>query len=250
MRAIILAAGRGSRLKNLTKNKPKSFLKVKGKKLIDHQIEGLKKNGIKNIAAVVGYKKEMFKRLKIRLFNNRKWKTTNMVYSLFKANSWLSKYDCIICYGDILYDSKIINELIKDKSLFAIPSNRNWKRDWESRYKDPLSDLETFKIDRHKVLKEIGNKPKNYSEIQGQFMGLIKLKKNTSKRLIRIYKNFPSELKKNLQFTHFLNICIKKYKIKINTLSLGNYWFELDNKTDLKVIKKNYQQKIKSEYNY
>ena len=243
MRAIILVAGRGSRLNNLTKNKPKSFLKIKNKKMIDYQIEGLKKNGIKNIAAVVGYKREMFKKLKIKLFNNIKWTSTNMVYSLFKANSWLSKHDCIICYGDILYDSKIINELIKDKSQFVIPSNRNWKRDWELRYKDPLSDLETFKIDSEKVLKEIGNKPKKYSEIQGQFMGLIKLKKNTSKRLIKIYKSFPSELKKNLQFTHFLNICINKYKIKINTLSVSNYWFELDNKTDLKVIKKNYLSK-------
>ena len=101
MRAIILAAGRGSRLKDLTKNKPKSFLKIKNRRMIDYQIEGLKKNGIKDIAAVVGYKKEMFRKLKIKLFNNKNWESTNMVYSLFKANSWLSKYDCIICYGDI-----------------------------------------------------------------------------------------------------------------------------------------------------
>tara|TARA_B100000795_G_C22802617_1_gene442755 strand:+ start:2034 stop:2756 length:723 start_codon:yes stop_codon:yes gene_type:complete len=240
MRAIILAAGRGSRLKDLTKDKPKSFLKIKNKRMIDYQIEGLKKNGIKEIAAVVGYKKEMFKKLKIKLFNNRNWKSTNMVYSLFKANSWLNKYDCIICYGDIFYDSKVITKLIQQKSQCILPSNRNWKRDWELRYKNPLSDLETFKIGHNKVLKEIGNKAKKYSEIQGQFMGLIKLNKTTSNKLIQIYESFPLNLKKNLQFTHFLNICINKFKIKIETFSVGNYWFELDNKTDLKVIKKNY----------
>jgi L-glutamine-phosphate cytidylyltransferase len=240
MRAIILAAGRGSRLKDLTKNKPKSFLKIKNRRMIDYQIEGLKKNGIKDIAAVVGYKKEMFRKLKIKLFNNKNWESTNMVYSLFKANSWLSKYDCIICYGDIFYDNKIITKLIQKQSQFTLPSNKNWKRDWELRYKNPLSDLETFKIDKNQILKEIGNKPKKYSEIQGQFMGLIKLNKHTSRRLIKIYDNFSQDLKNNLQFTHFLDICVRKFKIKIDTFSVKDYWFELDNKTDLKVIKKNY----------
>ena len=240
MRAIILAAGRGSRLKELTKNKIKCFLKIKNKKIIEHQIEGLKKNGIKNIAVVVGYKKEKFNKLKIKLFNNKNWKSTNMVYSLFKANSWLNKYDCIVCYGDILYDSKVISKLIQKKSEFILPSNQNWKKNWGLRYKNPLSDLETFKVNKSKILKEIGSKPKKYSEIKGQFMGLVKIDKNTSKKLFKVYQSFSNNFKKKLQFTHFLNICIKKFKIKIKTLPLKNYWFELDNKTDLEIIKKHY----------
>ena len=53
---LILAAGRGSRLEELTKYTPKCFLKIK-KEIINHQIDGIKKNGIKNIGIVVGYKK-------------------------------------------------------------------------------------------------------------------------------------------------------------------------------------------------
>jgi len=64
LNGIILAAGRGSRLKNLTKNKPKSFLKVKKKYIIDFVVENFKKSGIKNVSIVTGYKSHLFKSLK------------------------------------------------------------------------------------------------------------------------------------------------------------------------------------------
>ena len=57
-RVLILAAGRGSRLKDITKDRPKCFIKVKNKEIINHQIDGIKKNGINKIGIVVGYKKK------------------------------------------------------------------------------------------------------------------------------------------------------------------------------------------------
>jgi len=236
-RVLILAAGRGSRLKDLTKYKPKCFIKIKDKEIINHQIDGIKKNGINKIGIVVGYKKNNFKKLDAKLFHNNKWRTTNMVYSLFKAKTWLLNYDCIICYGDILYDSKIISKLKKNKNEFILPSNQNWLKNWKLRYKNPLNDLETFKVNNSKILREIGNKTNYYSDIDGQFMGIIKINKNTSRKIFKIYNNFTNDFKKKLQFTNFLNICIKKFNFKIKTIPIKNYWFELDNKKDLKVIK-------------
>jgi len=176
MNAIILAAGRGSRLKSLTKNNPKSFLKIYGKTLIERQIENLYAVGIKNISLVVGYKKEKFLYLKKKLFLNKNWNNTNMIYSLFKSKKWLFNCDCIICYSDIIYDKKILKQLLNHKSDFVIPYNLNWKQNWKDRYKNPLKDLETFQISNG-LINEIGNKPKNYKDIQGQFMGLVKISK-------------------------------------------------------------------------
>ncbi len=240
MRAIILAAGRGSRLKGLTKNKPKCFLKIKNKKIITHQIDALKKNGISNIAVVVGYKKDLFERLNLKIIFNKNWNKTNMVYSLFKASNWVKNEDCIICYGDIIYDNSIIKKLKNSKKKILLPSNVNWKKNWSLRYQNPLSDLETFKVNKNGTLKEIGNKALDYSEIQGQFMGLIKIDKKSIQKLIKIYKNLSFKNKLNLDFTSFLNLCIKKYKIKINVIGIKNKWFELDNYKDLQVIKKFY----------
>ena len=236
-RVLILAAGRGSRLKELTKYNPKCFIKIKNKEIINHQINEIKKNGVKKIGIVVGYKKKKFERLGVKLFFNNNWKTTNMVYSLFQAKKWLFNYNCIICYGDIVYDGKIISKLIKSKYDFVLPSNQNWKGNWKLRYKNPLSDLETFKVNKIKNLMEIGNKPKNYLNIDGQFMGIIKINKNISRKIFKIYDSFEYNYKKNLQFTNFLNICIKDFNLKIKTLPVKNYWFELDNKNDFKVIK-------------
>ena len=112
MRAIILAAGRGSRLpKNLSKQ-PKCFLKLKNKSLIDYQLDAFNKIGIKDIAVVTGYKKKLFNSFRLKTFNNKNWKKTNMVYSLLKADKWLSNYNCIVSYGDIFYEGIKINKLI------------------------------------------------------------------------------------------------------------------------------------------
>ena len=62
MKAIILAAGRGSRMGSKTQNSPKCFIKIFNKKLIEHQIDNLKNNGIIDIAIVTGYKSEFLKK--------------------------------------------------------------------------------------------------------------------------------------------------------------------------------------------
>ena len=63
MKAIILAAGRGSRMKSLTKNTPKCLLKIKGRPLIEWQINALKGSQIDQIAVTTGYLKEQLRLL-------------------------------------------------------------------------------------------------------------------------------------------------------------------------------------------
>ena len=238
MNAIILAAGRGSRLKSLTKNNPKSFLKIYGKTLIERQIENLYAVGIKNISLVVGYKKEKFLYLKKKLFLNKNWNNTNMIYSLFKSKKWLFNCDCIICYSDIIYDKKILKQLLNHKSDFVIPYNLNWKQNWKDRYKNPLKDLETFQISNG-LINEIGNKPKNYKDIQGQFMGLVKISKKNSRKLFHFYINLKKNVQKKIHFTNFLDLLIKSKKFSIRGFGTKHYWYEIDNQKDYLVAKNN-----------
>ena len=72
-KAIILAAGRGSRLGHLTKEVPKCLVKLKKKPLISYQIKSLQKAGIKNIALVVGYKSNKLKNYSDKIFKNNFW---------------------------------------------------------------------------------------------------------------------------------------------------------------------------------
>ena len=232
MRAIILAAGRGSRLKNLTKNKPKSFLNIFGKSLITRQIKNLEDCGVKDIGVVVGYKGNKFRCLKKKIFKNDKWKVTNMVFSLFSAKDWLFNDDCIICYSDILFDKKVIKKLISSKTKILLPSYNGWKKNWEGRYENPLDDLETFKTNENNELTQIGERPRSFEQINGQFMGVIKFKKGILRQVYKFYKQLSLNTRKNIQMTKFLNLFIKSKKVKIKVFKTTSYWYEIDNQRD------------------
>ena len=112
MRGIILAAGRGSRINEYTKNHPKCLIKFKNKALLDWQIEAMHKAGVNQISIVTGYKKEFLKLKGLKTFENKNWERTNMVSSLFCAREWLIKDKCIVSYSDIFYLSSAIQLLI------------------------------------------------------------------------------------------------------------------------------------------
>ena len=88
MIAVLLAAGRGSRLSNLTK-KPKSFLKLNDKfQIIDYQIKMLEIAGVKKIYIITGFKNKLFKekfiqKKNIKLIFNKNWKKTNVLGSFW-----------------------------------------------------------------------------------------------------------------------------------------------------------------------
>ncbi len=237
MRAIILVAGRGSRLpKNLSKN-PKSFLKIGKNTIIEKLINNFLSSGITKIALVTGYKKKKFFRFKLKNFHNQKWKNTNMVYSLNKASNWLSKYNCIVSYGDILYEKKAIKNLIKDKNSLTISYDPFWKRLWKKRFSNPLSDAETFRINKNQQITEIGNKTLKIQDIQGQYMGLMKFKPKG-------WGNFKKCLKKdfnnnfdNLYLTDVLQKLIEK-KFTIKASKYDGKWAEVDSQKDYFVMKK------------
>ena len=121
MNAIILAAGRGSRLKNLTDEIPKCLIEINKKSLLDRQLEVLNSCNINNIAIVKGYKEEKIldKRIK-NYFYNDDWSETNMVHSLKCANELLKNNYNIISYGDIFYEKNIIYKLIDSQDDIVI----------------------------------------------------------------------------------------------------------------------------------
>ena len=82
MKAIILAAGRGSRMKDLTDERPKCLVELRGKPLLEWQLEALREAGINEIAIVTGYKRELLVNRGLTEFHNPRWAETQMVSSL------------------------------------------------------------------------------------------------------------------------------------------------------------------------
>ena len=227
MQLILLASGRGSRLRKLTEKVPKCLVTVKSISIIDYISENFKK--FKQTIILTGYKAKLIdKKFPILIkVKNKKYMTTNMVYSLFCAKKYVTQ-DIIISYSDIIFDHQIIDKMIKfNKS--HIPLNKEWLSLWKKRMDEKKinMDAEDLSISKDKII-SIGNKITN-KRPKLQFMGLIKIK---YKDFIKLYKFFKTLNNPKIDMTSFLNIALKNKIISLSYFKTSRYWFEIDNNRD------------------
>ena len=138
MQAIMLAAGKGSRLGKYTKNNTKCMLDVHGETLLERAIDALLEAGIKDFILVLGYKKdnvkkfikekELDKKINITYVDNDVYDTTNNIYSLYLAKDYLIQDDTILLESDLIYDKSIIKKLVNSKyeSVALIAKYKEW----------------------------------------------------------------------------------------------------------------------------
>lgn len=248
MKVIILAAGRGSRMNEKTETLPKCMLEVCNKTILQRCLENLVLGGIKkeNIGIITGYMSQSFQGIdKVTFFKNNHWNNTGIFASLLCAEEWLRKYECIICYSDIIFSPKVIKRMISSKSNFLLPYYTNFKELWNERFDNPLDDLESFKIKDGK-LTDIGGKTINISNVMGQYMGLIKTSPDIGNRMIDFMKeNYPERINK-IDMTSMLKLLIDN-NFNIDTIPCSELWLECDNQKDIELYEKHYGE-IEYEY--
>lgn len=177
MKTIILAAGQGTRLRPHTDDKPKCMVELAGKPLLHRQLEALRSIGIERILLVGGYRADRLDAKGVELATNPRYAETNMVSTLFCAEDWMIPgEDLLIAYGDIVYEPRVVQSLIDTDAPIAISVDRQWQRLWESRMDDPLNDAETLKLADGNRIVELGKKASSFDDVQGQYMGLIKVR--------------------------------------------------------------------------
>jgi choline kinase len=233
MKAIILAAGRGSRMKDLTEEQPKCLVELRGKSLLDWQLDSLRSAGIDEIAIVTGYQREKLANRKLVEFHNARWAETNMVSSLTCAQTWLQAEPCIVSYSDIFYSPVAVQSLMACSASLAVTYDANWLQLWTQRFGDPLLDAETFRVTFDKYLKEIGNKPKSVDEVQGQYMGLLRFTPEGWAEVLRIRLGLTSEQCDKMHMTGTLQKVIDAGRVAITAVPYTGEWGEVDSVSDL-----------------
>jgi len=252
IKVIILAAGQGSRLAPLTNDKPKCMVKLFGKSLLEWQIEKFRKFGIKDISIVTGYKKKLISMDGIKIYHNNNFEKTNMVETLFCAKKEINE-TVIVSYGDIIFQDNVVQQLIESKDDFSVVIDKEWKRYWDIRFDNPLDDAESLILDSENNIKNIGQKTVTLEEIQGQYIGLMMFKGNSTKIIKKFYEKMKelskmgkNPLNSNLPFelsymTDFLQGLVnEKYKLK--AILIKNGWLELDSMQDYEIYNKLYQE--------
>ncbi len=233
MKAIILAAGRGSRMGHLTDKQPKCMTRLAKKPLLEWQLSSLCDAGCDPIAVVAGYSHHHFDHYNVTKFINARWQETTMVASLLEARSWFRHDTCIISYSDIFYSAATVKALIDGDTSFAISYDPNWKELWEGRFADPLSDAETFHLDAEQYLLEIGKKSDDYSNIQGQYMGLLKITPTAWLQIENFLSQCDERQINTMDMTSLLNQLIQK-NVQIKAVPCQGLWGEIDSESDLR----------------
>lgn len=239
MRVIILAAGQGTRLRPYTNDRPKCLVELDGKPMLYRQLDVLRAAGLNDIALVGGYHAECLQLPNIEVFLNPRFAQTNMVSTLFCAEQWMKDgEDLLIAYGDIVYEPRVLDSLLAVTGPLAISVDQQWRRFWSIRMEDPLSDAETLKLDDHDCIVELGKKPNDYNDIEGQYMGLVKVRGDhvaafrdawhtMDRTITRDGKDFD-----NMYMTSFLQHLIDQ-GWSAQAAFTDNGWLEVDTVEDL-----------------
>ena len=233
MRAVILAAGRGSRLGHLGADHPKCLVEFAGKPLIERQIAALRRGGVEEIGVVRGYRAEMIDLPGLTYFANERWAETNMVMSLAAAAAWLRSGPAIVSYGDIFYRSELVRGLAGAPGRLVISYDRDWRRLWTRPFADPLADAETFRIDAHGQLLEIGSRTTRIEDIQGQYMGLFKFTPPAWSIVEALLATLDAPIRDKLDVTGLLRRLLAGNELSISTFGSDGQWGEIDNPQDV-----------------
>ena len=244
--AVILAAGMGSRLQDITNDMlPKGLIKVNGKSLVERSIEKLRSLGIEKVYIVTGHLNEFYDELAkennyIQTRKNRKYKATGSMTSLSILEDEL-KEDFLLLESDLIYEVygliKVINYENDDCVLLSGETNSG-----DECYVE-VKDENLYKISKNK--KEIG-------QVYGELVGISKISLELYKEMLRQYKEFNNRIndyKNEESFFKTTNKKAKKYdyedaifdsaqKRKVGYLKIDNLvWGEIDDKNHLERIK-------------
>lgn len=142
--AVIVAAGVGfeRELMPLIKDRPKALWEVGGKTILERQVERLRVHGITDVVVVRGYKKEAFPQLSgVRYADNDRYAETHNLASLFSAEPALEGR-VLVLYGDILFDSSILDRLLRTAADIALVVDHAWRESYERGTLHPVSHPE------------------------------------------------------------------------------------------------------------
>ncbi|WP_180165474.1 aminotransferase class I/II-fold pyridoxal phosphate-dependent enzyme [Acinetobacter sp. YH12049] len=235
MQAIILAAGKGSRLGNYTKENTKCMLEVNGEKLIDLSLKNLAAIGITKVVLVVGYQKDNLiaylgnKKfgISITYIDNPIYETTNNIYSLYLAREYLKADDTLLLESDLIYDVAILEGLTADKrpSLAVVDKYQAWM------------DGTVVKLDKNcKITSFVPKAFFDFSEVNRYYktVNIYKFSKEFSEHTyVPFLEAYSTALGNNEYYEQVLRVVLELENQELEAYPLSTErWYEIDDVQD------------------
>lgn len=245
MKAIILAAGQGTRLKKYTQDLPKGMLNFMGKTIIKRQIDIYRRTGILDVIIVKGFAGDKINYTNVKYYTNYEYATTNMVESLVTAKEEFDD-DIIISYSDILFDQAMLEDLMNNNNDYVVAVDDNWKEYWLERYGKVNFDTESLVIDENDNIISIGKENPKLEEIDSRYIGLLKFSSKGMKKILEILnKDYEEYIDKPWKqsgkpirqaYMTDLLYAISETGEKVKAHRFKNGWVEFDTNEDYEKV--------------
>jgi len=236
MKAVILAAGQGTRIRSVHGERPKCLIEVDNATILDHQLEALQKAGVTDVAIVVGYEKEqiidhvMNRKLRhvqrVHFIENPAFAISNNIYSLWLALEWLHGDSFIVLNADVIFDADVLNTAVQTSAPISM-------------IVDPLWRDETMKVIIHgdRVLQM--SKKISRGQFSGTYIGITMFSKAIQARFFNKMNTLISDGRVN----EFFNVAVQELVdegVRVGYTSTdGLAWAEIDDPTDLSFAQQN-----------
>ncbi|MDD2437326.1 MAG: aminotransferase class I/II-fold pyridoxal phosphate-dependent enzyme [Massilibacteroides sp.] len=236
MQAIILAAGMGKRLGNLTKDNTKCMIKVREKTLIERMINQLSAKKLKRIIIVIGYKGDKVRNLigsewnniSIQYIENTIYDKTNNIYSLYLAKDFLVEDDTLLLESDLIFSDEILSRVIDNPypNLAVVARYQSWM------------DGTVVTLDEdNNILSFISQKAFNFSDIKTYYktVNIYKFSRNfATNKYVPFLEAYCKALGNNEYYEQVLRVISLLDKSDLKALPLDTEkWYEIDDLQDL-----------------
>jgi choline kinase len=236
MKAVILAAGQGTRIRSVHGERPKCLIEVDNTTILDHQLEALSRVGINEVAIVVGYEKEQIinhvtsRKLsnvqRVHFIENPAFAISNNIYSLWLALDWLRGDSFIVLNADVIFGADVLDIAVRTNAPISM-------------IVDPLWRDETMKviIQGDRVMQM--SKKVSREQFSGTYIGITLFSKAIQERFFDKMNAVISAGRVN----DFFNVAVQELVdegVHVGYTSTdGLAWAEIDDPTDLSFARQN-----------
>ena len=235
MKAVILAAGQGTRIRSVHGEHPKCLIEVDNATILDHQLDALYKSGITDVTIVVGYEKEQIishvrgrKRgvQRVHFVENPAFAITNNIYSLWLALDSVRGDSFIVLNADVIFDTDVLDRAVQANAPISM-------------IVDPLWRDETMKVIIHgeRVIQMSKKIPRE--QFNGTYIGITIFSKDIQSRFFNKMTSVISAGRVN----EFFNVAVQELVdegVHVGYTSTGGLvWAEIDDPTDLSFAQQN-----------
>lgn len=233
--ALVLAASKGD-FGDLVKDKPKAMLRLRGKPILAWHADAFRRQGIRRIAAVRGYRKEAVDLANIQYFDNDDHAQSGELASLFAARDFL-KGDLVIAYGDIVFDDFILGNLLRQDGAMSIAVDGAWKvRGRGDSKRDLVATTGAYDpLGKSSCKLQTVGQNVNESDASGEWIGLLSLSAEQTEALAQLLDRLSKEEPEFLRTSGLpalLNRLVAQGH-EITVVHSYGHWYDLDEQKDL-----------------